>query len=96
MDGWSLGSRYKDSTVTCSCRPGNVLLIRRFSDRHSVCRAPSDSDTLLAGSAKFRGAQAPQSSEDGEVAEGQMELRIRAWHCGCQGSVIFLFLIIEL
>lgn len=80
VDGWSLGSRYKDSTVTCSCRPVNVLLIRRVSDRHSVCRAPSDSDPLLAGSAKFRGAQAPQSSEDGDVAGGQMELRIRAWY----------------
>lgn len=69
--------------MTCSCRLGNILLVRRFSDRRSVGRVPSDSDALLAGSAKFRGgrgAQAPQSSEDGEMAGGQMEPWIRAWH----------------
>lgn len=32
------------------------------------------------GQPNFWGAQAPQSSEDGEMAGGQMELRIRAWH----------------
>lgn len=44
--------------MTCSCRLGNVLLVRRFSDRRSVGRVPSDSDALLAGSAKFRGGGA--------------------------------------